>query len=226
MIAVIFALADEQSRARRSRPRCPRRPSRSLRRRTSQGGKSTRSVVFGEVSTPARYEAGEKPRWPRRPRSPGFRSPGADRSTVAGRTDRRNRFRQAERGVGSSKELRHSRAPRSPAIDDRSRGASAGRRAPGGPRGADSVVVNGPLSSPAARQPRPATRVPCTPHDPALRRGRRTAPPASRPSPAITGSGTYAGKPAVVVVFGRAQAYVAYVLSVPGCSVITRVAVP
>jgi hypothetical protein len=94
---------------------------------------------------------------------------------------------------------------------------------PRGLLGADGVVVNGPLTIAAPTAPPTRVLAPLTTQR-CIAAGTHAA--RLHSSPAITGFGTYAGKPAVVVVFGRARAYVAYVLSVPGCSVLIHVVVP
>lgn len=106
--------------------------------------------------------------------------------------------------------------------------SDAGRLAMAAPRGLvgyDDVVVNAPNAAiatghapaaagiPAARSIRPTCIA-------------ATARAAGLAAPVVTGSAAYAGRPAIVVVFRKPPAYVAYLLSVPGCAVIAHVSVP
>ena len=43
-----------------------------------------------------------------------------------------------------------------------------------------------------------------------------------RSAPAVSGTGTYKGRPVVVVAFRQGSGYVAYVMSTPACSLISR----
>lgn len=93
--------------------------------------------------------------------------------------------------------------------------------APRGLVGNDGVVVY----APAAKPTRSAAR------EPAALTNRRCIAAATRAvgtgyTEVVTGSATYGLRPAVVVVLRGTTAYVAYVLAVPQCSVITHVAVP
>jgi hypothetical protein len=93
--------------------------------------------------------------------------------------------------------------------------------APRGLVGNDGVVVYAPVATPThdvARKPAAANSRRC------ITAATRAAGPGY--TEVVSGSATYGLRPAVVVVLRSTGTYVAYVLAVPSCAVITHVAVP